>query len=90
MRIIQRYANGGIQNPGSQQCGCVNSRRDFLTRVLQIGGIFVQFIQNYPREFLGLLGLLCVEGVIAAGLVLALAPLADFLVDLNLAEAAHR
>lgn len=57
-----------------------------MTRVRQIGSIVAEFLRDYPKEFLLLLALLCVEGVIAAGSVLALAPLADFLIDPSLAE----
>lgn len=41
-------------------------------------------MRDYPSEFLILLIMLCIDGFIAAGSVLAVAPLADYLIDPSL------
>lgn len=49
-----------------------------------IVAIFREFISRYPRQFALLFGVLVFEGIIAMGAVLALVPLADFLIDPSL------
>ena len=52
-----------------------------LTRQPSIIPIFREFLIHYPRQFVVLFSILVVEGLVAAGAVLAVVPLADFLFD---------
>lgn len=56
----------------------------FLSRASSIVPIFKEFVKRYPRHFVALFAILVVEGLIAAGAVLAVVPLADFLLDPSL------
>ncbi len=69
-----------------QPSGCKNNRKISLTKLYQIRQIFAEFLRDYPLEFIALIALLCIEGVIVGSSVLALAPLADFLIDPDLVE----
>lgn len=55
-----------------------------MRKVSQIIDIFLEFARDYPLEFLLLFGTLCIEGVVAAGAVLTMAPLVDYLLDPSL------
>lgn len=46
--------------------------------------IFKEFLRRYPRQFSVLFALLVLEGLVAAGAVLAILPLMDFLLDSTL------
>ena len=50
-------------------------------RRTRISAVFREFIRDYPRRFGLLFAILIVDGVVTAGTVLALVPLADFLLD---------
>lgn len=52
-----------------------------LTRRASILLIFREFLSRYPRQFGVLFLILVVEGLVAAGAVLTVVPLADFLLD---------
>ena len=56
----------------------------FLSRASSIVPIFREFVIRYPRHLAALFAILVVEGLIAAGAVLAVVPLADFLLDPSL------
>ena len=64
--------------------GYVLKRSYFLNKVKNFVAIFMEFMRDYPSEFLILLIMLCIDGFIAAGSVLAVAPLADYLIDPSL------
>ncbi|MFA4980227.1 MAG: hypothetical protein WC589_22145, partial [Sphingobacterium sp.] len=51
-----------------------------------IVAIFSEFLTRYPRHFSLLFLLLVVEGVVAAMSVLAIVPMADFLLDPSLGK----
>ncbi len=45
-----------------------------------------EFLLKYPRAFLLLFGFILIEGLISIGVVLAVIPLADFLIDVSLKD----
>lgn len=55
-----------------------------MNRQSSIGAIFREFLTLYPLQFAVLFIVLVVEGLVAASAVLAVLPLADFLVDPSL------
>jgi ABC-type multidrug transport system fused ATPase/permease subunit len=55
-----------------------------LTKRTNIVSIFQEFLARYPRQFAMLFVILVVEGIVAAGAVLAILPLTDFLLDPSL------
>ena len=55
-----------------------------MSKVSGITAIFREFLTRYPRYFAALFGILVVEGLVAAGAVLAVVPLTDFLLDPSL------
>ena len=57
-----------------------------MSKTSKITEIFLDFFKNYPRHFLLLFILLILEGVIAAGTVLSVVPLADYLIDPTLSN----
>jgi ABC-type multidrug transport system fused ATPase/permease subunit len=52
-----------------------------MIKRVTIGPVFREFLTRYPRQFGMLLAILVAEGLVAAGAVIALVPLADFLID---------
>ena len=50
----------------------------------KISTIFKEFSKKYPRYFIYLLLLLVIESIFAAGSILAIIPLADFMLDPSL------
>ena len=55
-----------------------------LKKKLKIKDIFYDFITKYPKEFSSLFIFLVIEGFIAAVALLAVLPMADYLIDPNL------
>ena len=55
-----------------------------MSQLRKILKIFKEFLKDHPRSFLFLLFLLIIEGIFAASSVLAIVPLADFLLDSSL------
>ena len=55
-----------------------------LKKKLKIKDIFYDFITKYPKEFSSLFIFLVIEGFIAAVALLAVLPMADYLIDSNL------
>ena len=55
-----------------------------MTRRSSITAIFWEFFTRYPRHFLALFGILVFQGLFAMGAVLAIVPLADYLLDPSL------
>jgi ABC-type multidrug transport system fused ATPase/permease subunit len=53
----------------------------FLTSHTSIALIFREFLRRYPRQFAVLFAVLVIEGLVAAGAVLSILPLMDFLLD---------
>jgi ABC-type multidrug transport system fused ATPase/permease subunit len=60
-----------------------------LVKKTSIVGIFRDFLVRYPRHFALLLVVLVLEGVVSAAAVLAIVPLADFLVNPALQSASR-
>jgi hypothetical protein len=52
-----------------------------LSQLRKISKIFKEFLKENPKSFLLLFLLLLIEGIVAAGSVLAVIPMADFLFD---------
>jgi ABC-type multidrug transport system fused ATPase/permease subunit len=57
-----------------------------LSQLRKISKIFKEFLKENPKSFLLLFLLLLIEGIVAAGSVLAVIPMADFLFDPTLKE----
>ena len=51
-----------------------------------IASILTEFLTQYPKHFLLLFLLLLLEGLIAAGTILSMVPLADYLLDPSLQD----
>ena len=52
-----------------------------MSQISKVANIFVEFARDYPSYFLSLFLFLLLEGIVAAGTVLALIPMADYLLD---------
>ena len=52
-----------------------------MKSISKIAELFREFISTYPLNFILLFFLLILEGVLAAGAILAIIPFADFLLD---------
>ena len=57
-----------------------------MSQLRKISKIFKEFIKENPKSFLLLFFLLLVEGVVAASSILAVIPLADYLLDVTLSD----
>ena len=51
-----------------------------------VTSVLIEFLTQYPKHFLFLFLLLLLEGLIAAGTILSMVPLADYLLDPTLLE----
>ena len=76
-----------IQKLVWEQFGYAVRGKNFLkTKKTRIIEVFLEFVSDYPFQFSILIVLLCVEGLIAGLSLLAVTPLADFLLDSSLQD----
>ena len=57
-----------------------------MNKKTTVTSILIEFLTRYPKHFLFLFLLLLLEGLIAAGTILSMVPLADYLLDTSLLE----